>query len=734
MLSKLKFYITLFIIIVSTVSVSAVNDFDVIFNSGGSQLVNITIPYSQITRIEFNITGLEYSFSYPSNITIDFANDGFSEWNYIVYHSDETAITSVINNAWSTNPNSAEIYFMSSMSDVSSGKSLARIQNNTFQKTANILNGSLGITTIDTLNQQVVSITTNTTTIHTFVPYIYSLGGETGLYIANGGSTYYCNSDHTFSLTSGCDLSISEALTPTHLARQATDTDFTLREPINNPRIAETINSKLESCSIPCDITINITSSTPGKITFSDFQIAGQGDIPDIRITEGQTQYNIAISSDYPLTNVRYFYGKMPQVFIVPVVANDDTQTLTTNQSLRLNILKNTLADSWDSLTDSNHPMNFTFFMTPITIPDYKKNDNSFSNFLLKSRNIALTQINNQDPVILVILDIKDYFPNAVPSNSRTTIDTDGVISDIYINGFSDSNPKTTFYNYDNSILKNIVLHELAHTFIFYPTKNKLFYEDHPSSFTNLSDFTTYTKSQSPNTQEGYYEIYSILNQIRPFISDADINNIPIKLSILDKMLLGILSSYDLGDYVFYSGNIIKSGNRYLATNIISSNNENAGPLYLLSSDNYWWDVRTSSSVVTIEDFYSFSIPKINQDDRALWIYAEDDGHPGYFKVFNLNSDSRTNTANFNPPSDGGSDGGSGGGGGSSDKEKNTNNGVLENSANINLDEEKKENIILNKIIGRERISYIIGVTIIIAVLVIIISILRRYSKKTSKR
>jgi len=637
---KMKSCIILILIFSTFQNISAIDNFDILFNESQSQLINITISYAQIEGIVFNITGSIYNSSYPSNITLDFTNNQEFEWSYIVYHSNISFEATKINNLWSNNPDSSEIYFMSNMSNTNDGVSLGKIQNKIFKKISNILKGNLSITTIDTLNKQIISVITNTTTIHTFIPNIIATGGQIGLYIAKGGSTYYCNSDHTFDLTTGCNLSISQALTPTHLAREANQTGFKFTEKINNPKITQNINSYLENCSLPCNITINITSKTPGNITLSNFQIIGPGEPPNISITQNSTHYSVNITSTYNLTRTRYFYGTMPSAYFIPMIASDDTQILTTNQSLRLNMLKDTITESWDNLTNFSHPINFTHFMTPVIIPDYTISENDSSNFTLKARDTALTQITSKTPTILIILDIHDYFPKKEDSNSRTTIDNDNLISQIYINGFSDNNPKTLKYNYNNSTLKNLVLHELAHTFIFYPTKEKLFYEDHPSSFSKLENSTTYNINESKTGNEGYYEIYSILNQIRPFIADSDLNNIPPRLSPLDKMLLGILSPYISENYTFYSTNITKLTNRYLITNITPEIDENVKELYDYSDDDSWWNIKTDSQSIEIENSSQFQILKTNQNNRSLWIFAEDIAHPNHFKVFNSNSNS----------------------------------------------------------------------------------------------
>ncbi|MFZ5955387.1 MAG: hypothetical protein ACOYT4_03095 [Nanoarchaeota archaeon] len=361
--------------------------------------------------------------------------------------------------------------------------------------------------------------------------------------------------------------------------------------------------------------------------------------LPNISVEEMPTVYRVKIESSEEIQEVKYAYGLMPNVYIVPFIATNDSLELTSEQLKRLNVLKNNIKYSWDNLTNFSHPLNFTFYTSPIKIKNYSTNQGYSKYFVRIDDN--LNDLNVSYPAILVTLDVKDYFPSQVPSNSRTTVTEHGLISEIYLNGFSSFNTPN-LSNYEAEIFPNILLHELAHSFIFLPSKNKLFWGDHPGSFTDRPDFWTYNAGESPTGNEGYYEVYSILNQLRPYLLLEDIKFSP-RLSILEKMFLGIVNPYETGNYTFYSGNITKIGDKYVSSQMIiveSASNETATNLYNLSDDSDWWEITKDSDFVNMNLNTSFDINKSIQNSRALWIFVNTSEHPRYFQVFNFNSQS----------------------------------------------------------------------------------------------
>jgi PGF-pre-PGF domain-containing protein len=631
------------IILLSVVNVNAAHALQLLFDSAGTQYAYVPINYHGVNGFYFNITGGEHLSSLPSNISVDVGNDGINDWKYEVYDSKTIARDDMLLYAWSSNPDPGTIYVQSGLDNGASGVSLGSITNNEFLRNDIAQDGNIGIRTNDATDEQMLSITTNTTTLHAFFPALSPVG-TAGLYIAEGGSTYFCNSDHSFFLTQDCDLTPAQALTDNHIARKANISWFNLTEPIGNPKMKDAVNKALQGCSLPCNVVIKVTSGSAGAITLDDFKITGPERPAQISMQETSNNYQITITPNASLTSVKYGYLTMPKVYVVPFVASDDSTTPDASQTQRLSILSSNLKDAWDSLTNRSHPLNFTFFMNPVAIPNYELGGN-FSVFITGAENTFVNQTAIKTPAILVIADIKDYFPSMEPYNSVTTPDEKGIISIIYMNGFSDSNSVTGFYRYDEEILTNILLHELAHTFIIYPVKDKLFYSGHPSSFTDLAGFSSYSPGESPTGNEGYYETYSVLNQIRPYITEEEIGR-PAELSPLDRMLLGTLSPYFDENYTFYSGSITRSGDRFIMSPMTKSKTSSASNLYQLSTDGDWWDVRTNSSFVAMGTSQSFNAAKANQKGKALMVYANDAGHPDHFKVFNANAGSVQSTIN----------------------------------------------------------------------------------------
>ncbi len=636
----------LLIILFLSVNISAISNETISFEGAGWQVFNITIGYSHINDFTFDISGKAYNSSYPSNVTVSFGNDSNVGWSYMPYNSSIAENASLIEFSWSTSPSTAQIDFMSGNVD---GTYLARLTNNLFTKSGASSNGNIAIGSADNINAQVLEIITDNSSTHAFLPFISPLaGGYAGLYLTKGGSTYYCNSDHNFSAVVSCNLTLAEALVPEHLARGADIINFSWLEPVSSPSIVSAINSRLQSCGVPCNVSINVSSATAGNITFSEFAVVGPEPPANISIiSENSTYYQINISSEANLTSVKYSFGKIPVVNIIPIVANDDEPILTASQRIRYNILIDNLASAWDNLTNYSHPLNFTFYQNPKVISDYSIGENNFLTFSSNAFILAETLDSSPGPNINVILDIHDYFPNEGASNLRSPAISDNVIGKVYMNGFSDSNNKTSQYFYYNEILMNTLLHELAHTFIFYPQSNgsKLFYTDHPASFTNISGFETYNVTKSPTGSEGYYEIYSILNQLRVYIGKADIGNVSPLLSPLDKMLLGILSYHEDENYTFYNANITWESDRYNVSEITPIIYNNTYDIYIVANrDIEFWDVRSDSTKIDMGTSTSFLIPKASQGDSALWVFAGDIGHPDYFKVFNNNAYSTNQT------------------------------------------------------------------------------------------
>ncbi len=617
----------------------------IVFDNPGSQYLNITLPYEYIRDISFNISGSNYTDSYAQNVTLDILDDGLVDWSYNPYHSNTTFHADSVLYAYSS-INNADIDFYNISKDIGfwSLKTLGEGTGQNFLKRADVQNSTLGIISTSSIDKQIVLLMTNFSPMHLFVPSISEpLAGAWGLYIAQGGSTYYCNSNHTFSYVSRCNLSAQEAMIPQHLAAEANQTDFSHQEIFKSPAITSAINYYLDSCENPCNVPLKLTSSSAGIINLNEFDIINPYLPAEISISQNATDYFINITSSTNITNVSYFYGVMPNVYVLPVIAADDSPNLTENESMRIQIINNTLPQAWDNLTNFSHPLNFTFAKTPYRLTNYLKNSSqqAFENNLW---NEVFPNLNLTYPAIIIILDIKDNL-NISASNIKRYPGTDyGIISEIYMPGLSQNSTLAELERENEEVFLNLLLHELAHSFIAYPApdEQRKFHSNHPASFADLPDFSTYSSSQSPTSQESYYEIYSIMNQIRPYLTNQILNNTPIELSPLDKMLLGILSPDIENNYTFYASNITRSQNRYLATNVSALNHSSTKNLYESSLDSNWWDVRTDSPPISVGTNISFKISKADQRNRALWIFAQDEANKNHFQTFNINASSLT--------------------------------------------------------------------------------------------
>ena len=586
------------------------------FSGPGTLTETISIPYSQINGFSFDVTGSDNA-GLPTNVRIDVGNNGHTDWTYNVYNTNTPLQLREILTAYSTNPSEVQLGFVNLVADtpVSRLDTYGTLTDNVFFKSETVDTGYLAIIMGSATDQQIVSITTDDTTTHAFLPDSPEpSGAQPGYYVAEGGSTYYCNTDHDFVGSGKCNLNAQEAITPAHLAASGTS-GFDFTETINNPEIKNTINNILATCPLPCNIDIAVSSDSRGTVDLSNFIIIPPNDPPIIELAEEPTDYRITITPTDPLTDVYAFYGKMPDVFVVPFM--DNGETLTAEETQKLSFIQNNLVQAWDSLTNNSYPMHFKF------LSPYTMNIGTYNDFVDYRIDTMVPWLNATDPSILITIDIKNHFPNVDSNNVRRTGDTK---AHIFINGEKD------IYRWDEELILNLILHELAHTFIRYPETDQ-FYTDHPASYTNLPDFDTYAPASSPTGSEGYFEIYSVMNQLRPFISSEELGEL--RLSLLDQMLMGIKSPYTTGDYTFYSGTVSKSGNKYQTSAMTSAATYNARETFLKAEDSMLWSVLDTPVSIFRGTSTSFTIQKENTNE-SLWVFAEDLAHPGHFRCFNV--------------------------------------------------------------------------------------------------
>jgi len=610
----------LILLILLSTSVFAVDDIALTFTGPETQYYTFDLTYAQLTGFSFDITGSDQG-GFPTNISIDVTDNDVIEWSFYPYDSTVPMTADRITDVWSSHPDSIRQYFQSGFDETDLGTTLATIEDNVYLPSTHIENGEIGLATYGAFSEQIFSIDTNSTIEHIFVPEIAPLNGFSGFYITEGGASYYCNDNHSYEV-GDCNLTHTQALVPEHLARAA-ETDFTWSEPVRSKRIVDSINDELDGCPLPCEITIEVTSEAAGGVSLTNFEVIGSEPVPSITLTEDATNYHVEANT----ATTSYAFGLMPNVYFVPILTADDTP-MTADEIAKINALIDKLPEAWDNLTNNTHPMHFELYADPLVL-DYTYNGD-FLDFFNASIETIIDEMSVADPSIFIIVDVHDRF-SVAPYNMRTKSNTH--IADIYLNGFN----STYDYMHESQIMLNIILHELAHTFIFFPNSDE-FYADHPASYTDLPDFPTYDDEESPTGNEGYYEIYSILNQVRPYMHDSDIG-MPPTFGPMEQMFMGTLSPYTPANYTFYEGVINRVGDDFIPGAMVASHFENTYPKYMVSTDNQWWDIKQESSIVDV-DTASFDIAKSGQNNRALWVYAENPSHPDHFVVYNNNAES----------------------------------------------------------------------------------------------
>jgi len=242
----------------------------------------------------------------------------------------------------------------------------------------------------------------------------------------------------------------------------------------------------------------------------------------------------------------------------------------------------------------------------------------SYSDFVDERIDTLIPDLNMTNDSILMTYDVRDYFPS-VESHSVRSSGTPR--NRIFLRG-SENLPA-----WDSELLLNVALHEIMHTFMGYPGKVPYFYSDHPASFTGMSEFETFEVAQSPTGNEGYYDVYSVMNQVRIYMAESDIA--PLAISSLDKKLLGIESPYEPGNYTFYEGSIQRISDRFVASGLTEVEYINDYNCYSDSTDADYWSVLDTEST-SMGTSTSFTIPAT---EDALWVFAEDDAHEGHFAV-----------------------------------------------------------------------------------------------------
>jgi hypothetical protein len=609
-----------------------------VFSGYGTEHITLTISNAEIEDLELIISGRDNG-GFVSNVTLDVLDDGIIDWEYKVYNSEDVADFNELLYVWSSQGNQDYFdYYDSVYQDplFTLNTLLGQDTNDNFVRKSPVSTSAFALFTPQSHQDQVLSFVTYNKTIHAFLPsYSSTIASSGGYYFSEGGNSYYCSDDNgTFSAE--CNLDVNSAVSSNHIARQADLYFFNFSETYKNYKLVEEINNYLKTCSNPCNIPVRIDSESAGILDLSISDIIYAAEPAEINLIEG-LNYDMEVNSEAGLTEVSYFYGDMPDVFVIPFVNRGDLDGFSINQTDRYILINNSIVEEWDRMTDNKHPLNFTIYQEPYEI-DF--DNGSYNNFSLAIREQVVDVLQTKYPSIFIFVDIRDYFNGSGSFSQRySSGDTLNIIN---IHGIDKGNKHNL--RYGGEVVLNEVLHELGHSFISYPVPDnrKLFFGNHPASFSEIFGIPTYGSNESFDGDEGYYEPYSIMNQLRVFMSNLSIAER--EFSYLDLSLMGVLSPDLNYNYSFYSGSIRYINGEYVASGLSNTLNYGIKEVYGDGDmDSDYWDVRDTNRTSVLldnETHASFSVSKNGQEYRALWVVAKDGANQNHFKVFNNNAKS----------------------------------------------------------------------------------------------
>jgi hypothetical protein len=267
--------------------IPSVISIDTIFNSPGSTDINLEFTQSKIKSITFLISGKNISGIFPDNITLDISKDGIVDWEFKPYNSYEPILINKIVSAFSSYPQPDTIYLVDTQAntDFVNMPSFGYIENNIYEETPQQSIGILGLTSSAYTEEQILMLSNSTYTVHAFVPYVNSPFASFGLYIAKGGSTFFCNTNHENSFDSSCDMNYQAALREEHLARRAESYGFNYTETFNSTDLVARLNKALLGCTLPCSIPTQIIS-TKGIVSLNYTVVYDDAPVEEMTINQ----------------------------------------------------------------------------------------------------------------------------------------------------------------------------------------------------------------------------------------------------------------------------------------------------------------------------------------------------------------------------------------------------------------------------------------------------------------
>lgn len=354
---------------------------------------------------------------------------------------------------------------------------------------------------------------------------------------------------------------------------------------------------------------------------------------PKISVTDTAEYYKVTINDleGDSLFDIGYSWGVKPHVYASVAVANDDTANwqFSVRESLRWEYIQKKTVQRWDKATYNKHPMDFMFLKYPLIIDHSKQEllNTNYGRYVIWC--INKFQVNYSGsivtPYIYIYIDGGNYYTSQVGISSINWGSNASWLGGTYLGYFNDASPgrsDTTFPEY----LDEVAIHELNHYFVRLPQIQPY--------FDNLSHYAHVTALNSPNGQDGDFEAYDPLcDYVSSWGYMTDEYCAP-----LSQICMGIRSKYEDSSLTLYGGyyqNKIfhDQWNYYMDTT--------SSKYFYEQSDQDYWALHICSNKINLADSTrEFLLPKSEQQNRSLLVYASDTLHPGYFKCFSLGAQS----------------------------------------------------------------------------------------------
>ena len=350
---------------------------------------------------------------------------------------------------------------------------------------------------------------------------------------------------------------------------------------------------------------------------------------PKITVTDTAEFYKVTIEDleGDSLFDLAYAWGTKPNVYAYVSVASDDTANweFSHAESVRWQYIQQKTVERWDQATYNKHPLNLSFFENPFVLKHNKGQITDELDLMIWSQLKFEAEYSEslETPYIYICIDGGNYFTGEVGFSSNGG--GDQRISSIYLGRFDDAVRPDTAHHF----IDCVGIHELSHPFVYLPNTGPY--------FDAQNHYLYVTSSQSPTGKSGYFEVYDPLN----YMANNQSCSRELYSAPLSQMCLGVRSKYEDTGITLYGGQITNSvfyeeWSYYDTTTSSKFFYENLDEKMF-----EWWNLHWNSPKNTLPSNTSeVLIPKTEQDNRSLLVFASDSIHPGYFKCFSLGANS----------------------------------------------------------------------------------------------